>query len=245
MDLDGPIDFQRKLLLREIVWLFTWLKIEPGGSVENMSRFVANSIRFVLRPAESGLRRLLVIEAQKLKGKVALRVRKSSGAAQKRTSRIKVMCAARIPQFPLFDKPIKACVEKPPQRKPQPQPRITVLDIGMSPIEQHIWRMQQRALPKPKYKPVPPRNAPPNAARLCRRLSALHDALLDVPKQAERMARALARREMMPAEKRGEGPLRHGHPPGHRQRVKHPIDTILRDCVLLERSAAWEAFDTS
>ena len=245
MDWDSAIDFQRKLLLREIALLFSWLKIEPGGSVAEMSRFVANSILFVLRPAESGLRRLLVIEARRLGDRAVRRVRRSDDAtatAQRKQRRRKAAGprAARVPQFPLFDKSVKSRTNPMPVRTPKPAPRITVLNLGMSEMEFHIWQQQQRLnpKPKPKRKPLPPRNAPPNAARLCRRLHALSHALHTLPEQAERMARALARREALPSHERGDGPLRHGHPPGHRQRKKHAIDSILRECVALERNWA-------
>jgi hypothetical protein len=77
---------------------------------------------------------------------------------------------------------------------------------------------------------------------LLRRLGALKDALENLPRQARRLVRALARRENIPR-LRFRMPLRIGPPPGHRKRPRLEIDTVLHDCHWLARNAV--APDTS
>ena len=70
-----------------------------------------------------------------------------------------------------------------------------------------------------------------SARLLCRRLLALRDALDDLPKQALRLVRWQARQKLIPAGKPSRlSPFRPGRPPGFRQRGKHEIDAILREC---------------
>jgi hypothetical protein len=71
-----------------------------------------------------------------------------------------------------------------------------------------------------------------DATRLCRRLQALQAALRDVPAQARRLARWLARGEKLRQSGRWArvSPLRSGRPPGHRARNRHPVDEVLKDC---------------
>ena len=61
-----------------------------------------------------------------------------------------------------------------------------------------------------------------------RRLRAVHHALADIPAQAQRLARALARRGQ-----RYLRPMRPGKPPGHRARGKDEIDRVLAECHAL------------
>ncbi len=61
---------------------------------------------------------------------------------------------------------------------------------------------------------------------LVHRLTALQSALSDLPRQARRLARALARRAKSQRLK-GQSPLRPGAAPGYRRRASHEIDRIL------------------
>ena len=75
-----------------------------------------------------------------------------------------------------------------------------------------------------------------NAGHLIRRLLAITDALQDIPRQAMRLARWRA----SPIEERRPerwSPLRPGRPPGFRQRAKHEVDEILKECHWLARNA--------
>ena len=77
---------------------------------------------------------------------------------------------------------------------------------------------------------------------LLRRLAALKDALENLPRQARRLVRALARRQNIPR-LRFRMPLRMGHAPGHRKKPRLEIDSVLHDCHWLARNTV--APDTS
>jgi hypothetical protein len=77
---------------------------------------------------------------------------------------------------------------------------------------------------------------------LLRRLAALRDALENLPRQARRLVRALARRNNSPRLK-FRMPVRPGPPPGHRRKPRLEIDTVLHDCHWLARNVV--APDTS
>ena len=83
-----------------------------------------------------------------------------------------------------------------------------------------------------------------NARPLIRRLLAITDALQDIPRQALRLARWQAQPK---EERRPErwSPLRVGRPPGFRQRAKHEVDEILKECHWLARNAEPPLDDTS
>ena len=80
-------------------------------------------------------------------------------------------------------------------------------------------------------------DAPVNAVPLHNRLRALRHALADLSAQAERLARFNARRNA--ALKAGQparlSPMRPGLPPGWRERGKHEVDTVLKECHRLVR----------
>ena len=71
---------------------------------------------------------------------------------------------------------------------------------------------------------------------LLRRLAALKDALENLPRQARRLVRALARRENIP-HLRFMAPVRIGYPPGHRKKPRLEIDRVLHECHWLARNA--------
>ena len=71
---------------------------------------------------------------------------------------------------------------------------------------------------------------PIDARHLFRRLDALRHALDDLPGQAKRMARLIARRKKAPPGPGCIPPLRPGWPPGYRKRHVHLVDRVLQDC---------------
>ena len=82
-----------------------------------------------------------------------------------------------------------------------------------------------------------------DAGPLIRRLTAIKAALEDIPRQARRYARW----RDTPIEDRHpqrESALRFGRPPGFRQRAKHEVDEILKECHWLARNVEPQ-FDTS
>jgi hypothetical protein len=183
-----------------------------GGREDGLlSRRVRSAALSLLRPAESALRRLIVIAARGLvavpraRPLVATGIRPGGAAA-----------AARIPAFRLFDPPLRFARLRP--APPRGVPRIRT-----------FWGQA----PAPRPMPSPPRTrpdpaAPVDASRLRRRLAAFERALADLPAQARRLARRLARARATPPR-----PLRLGRPPGWRVRGARDVDRVLRECHAL------------
>ena len=182
----------------------------------------------ILRPAESAVRRLIVIAARGLVVKVAPSRPMPKGTIIGKGS------AGRLPAFQLYDtrKYLPELCQRRVKYAKHP-PRI--LFFGPDSQVDDLW-------PRPVAVPPPPSDGLVNSERLSRRLKALKLALDDLPRQARRMERWRARREAMKAPK-FKSPLRPGPPPGRRKRHIHPIDEVLANCHWL----AWEAMkpDTS
>ena len=182
-----------------------------AGGGEAMPRHVRTGIWRVLRPAEAAFRRLLVVV------KVVLKI--EAGAAAQRGGPVPAIVgrsqgAARIPAFALFDART-SCEPRPAWRGRKPQPNIRFFD-EVQVFEPVIVISPDDAV---------------SAAHLMRRLKALHVALGDVPKQARRLARWEAKRQAVRAETgKYIAPMRPGKPPGHRDRGRHPVDFVLKDC---------------
>ncbi len=63
MNIDLAIERHRKPLLRIVATLFAMIGLADGGRVERLSAPVYRAVLRVLRPAESGVRRLIVVAA--------------------------------------------------------------------------------------------------------------------------------------------------------------------------------------
>ena len=61
MDWTLALQHNQTILLRNVAWLFAWLKLEVGESVETMPRFQRLTVLFVLRPSEAAYRRVLLV----------------------------------------------------------------------------------------------------------------------------------------------------------------------------------------
>jgi hypothetical protein len=225
------IDYHRTALLEMVTGLFALAGFLPGGvGVSQVSMVVRSQILRVLRPAETATRRLVLYLANRVvlvepKERVALRkikkARKDVGAS-----------SPRAPVFRLYDRwkyfPELANPRKRVSRGPGP--RIWLFD-GFD----HLRN------PTP---PAKPERDPDDAVRLCRRMQALHRALSDMPAQAKRLKRGMARREKAPPGPGRCGPMRPGLPPGARQNRTHAVDELLSVCHRL----AWRddpPYDTS
>ena len=236
MDWDLAIKRNSEALQGIIEALFVLLGLDGTDTVGRIPRSVHSTVLRVLRPAESAVRRLIVIAARglvvKLKPAASRPMPKLAGAIGKGVP--------SRPSFQLFDqrKNFKAR-----RRGRRVIPRIYVFgndDVwGNHPTVASLWAARQ---PMAISAPAPPPDGLVGAARLARRLQALKLALEDLPRQAKRLARWRARREAMPSPK-FKSPLRPGPPPGRRKKPVHPIDEILTECHWL----AWEALkpDTS
>ncbi|MEQ1523138.1 MAG: hypothetical protein ABL936_17880 [Aestuariivirga sp.] len=228
MDWDLAIKRNSEALKGIIAALFVML---GDATASRIPHPLHRALLRVLRPAESAVRRLIVIAARGLVVKVA-----PSRPMPKGQKIIGKGGGSRSPSFKLFD-----------TRKDFPelrQPRIKyskhpprILFLGPDSRVDDLWPR-----PLPVAAPVSPPDGLVNAARIARRLQALKLALEDLPRQARRMARWRVRRESEKAP-RFKSPLRPGPPPGHRRKPTHEVDEVLANCHWL----AWEAMkpDTS
>ncbi len=207
------IKYQVTALMRLVASMFALAGLVPGGAVvASMSADVRRRVLRVLQPAESALRRVILVKARGLVVSFQPKRPAPKGALPKGKG-----AGDRIPAFVLFD-PRKWFRElaKPHRPLRGAGPRISGFDE------------QRFATPTP-------RSAEVNPASLCRRLQALQKALETIPAQAKRLARLQARRRAAGAPLRRIEPRRPGWPPGYRQRHSHPVDVILHDCDILAR----------
>ena len=223
----------RLALLRVVAGLFVSAGMRSDNAVvKTLPRQVRNAILLLLRPAESAARRLIDVEARDVDvpDYVAPPKRKRSGAKGKGAAR-----GPRAPQFRLID-PRKYFPElhpnrRKPRRKPKPsgatesqmQLRIGTFDGEPDFI---LWS-------EPKAVLMPEDDV--SAEKLSRRLLALKLALEDLPKQAKRYVREVAKRKAAAPGPESIPPLRMGLPPGYRRKHLHKVDEILWDCHCLVR----------
>jgi hypothetical protein len=201
MDWNRGIEINRIALTRIVGELFAMLGVVSGVTLQR-----------ILRPAESALRRLIVIAAHGLVAKsIASRpMPKGLVIDSKRTGR---------KSFQLFD-----------TRKyfgfitPQ-NPMVVMVKTHTrnphNPFDQMYW-------------PSVPKTTNP-AENLARRLTALKHALETIPQQAIRLVRWQAKR-VGSSNPKFTCPLRPGRPPGHRAKPKMEIDYILKEC----HGLAWD-----
>jgi hypothetical protein len=230
VDWDLAIKRNSEALKGIIVALFAMLGIDGTETVGRIPHRLHRAVLRVLRPAESAVRRLIVVAARGLVVKVTpsrpmpkgQKIGKGSGPSRAAFK----LCDKRI-FFPELGSPRVKYTKHPPR----------ILFFGPDSRVDDLW-----PAPPPVTAPVSPPDGLINAARLTRRLQALKAALEDLPRQARRMARWRARREAEKAPK-FKSPLRPGQPPGHRWKPTHEVDEVLTECHWL----AWEALkpDTS
>jgi hypothetical protein len=227
MDWELAIKRNSEALRGIIAALFAMLGIDGTDTVSRIPRSLHSAVLLVLRPAESALRRLIIIAARGLVVKVA------PSRPMPKGQMIGKGDGSRLPSFHLYDtrKYFPELCQRRVKYTKYP-PRIHFFGPG-SQVDD-LW---------PARPPVAARVSPPdglvNAERLSRRLQVLKLALEDLPRQARRMARWRVRRDAAKAPK-FKSPLRPGPPPGRRKRHIHPIDEVLADCHWL----AWDAMKT-
>ena len=219
--IDTVITYQRAALLRLIAGIFASLGIVGGQSVDVLPKSVYRAALFILKPAESALRRLIMVLAHRLSVTVGA-VRSVSGANRARGKR----ADDYVPPFRLFD-PRKRTGKR--GRRSGPAPSISDFDEDRPRLPESSDDAENE--------PVP-------AVHLCGRLNALQRALEDLQRQAQRLARVQARRRDPQRKTRWLEPMRAGWPPGWRVRGKHEIDEVLRDCHQLATMVLQEP-DTS
>ena len=222
--MDWPTIIERNCerLIAVLTELFVMAGFGRGGTAL-MPRNVCRALLILLRPAESAMRRLIVMAARGIIVKLRPARAFPSGTALKRD-------AERVASFCLID-PLKRFAPEDfewGKKKAQVLPRISV--PGYS---------------DPVFPPASPITddgdlISPNAIR--RRLLALRHALDNLPRQAKRLARWRARRDL---KKIGRmSPFRPGFAPGYHRTHPREIDAILTDCHHFAHEA-WYKADTS
>ena len=217
MDWARAIERNSEALKRIVEVLFAMLVGLAGTDmVAQIQRPVHSAVLRVLRPAESAMRRLIVIAARGLVVKLAPSRPMLAGPIIGKGGHAR-------PSFQLFD-PRKnfEALRQHRQTATRMLPRIHI--FGSDPRVAALW-----AAPQPAADPTPPPDGLVNAARLSRRLQALKLALEDLPRQARRLARWRVRRETAKTPK-FRSPLRPGHPPGYRRKPVHEVDEVLIEC---------------
>ena len=229
MDWDLAIKRNSEALKGIIEVLFALLGLDGTDAASRIPRSLHSAVLGVLRPAESAVRRLIVIAARGLVVKVAPSRPMPKGHIFGKGG------APRASSFQLYDTR-KYFPELSQRRVKYVKHPPRILFFGDDSRVDDLWPA------RPPVAAPPPSDGLVNAERLSRRLQILKLALEDLPRQARRMARWRVRREAMPNPK-FKSPLRPGPPPGRRKRQIHPIDEILADCHAL----AWDAMkpDTS
>jgi hypothetical protein len=223
MDWARAIERNRDALTGIVAALFAMLGLQDGGSVGRIERALHRAVLRVLRPAESAVRRLIVIAAR------GLVVKPSPARPMPKGRVIKRGGGAPRLSFQLFD----------PRKNFAPRRRY--VSERFAPRVLFYWN-EDGELVSPPRQPPPPDDGRVDAGRLCRRLLALKMALADLPRQAKRLVRARARRAKVPRLQL-QSPMRPGHPPGYRKNPVHEVDDVLFNCHLLARDA--ERLDTS
>ena len=191
--------------------LFAMLGLAGDATVSRIPRSVHSAVLRVLRPAESAMRRLIIIAAR------GLVVKPAPSRPMPKGHMIGKGGGHSRPSFQLFD-PRKNFAElrqhrRRPARNP---PRI------------HFFPYDTLSN-SPRRGSCAASDGLVNAERISRRLQILKLALEDLPRQAKRLARWRVRRENMPSPK-FRSPLRPGRPPGYRRKPVHEVDEVLIEC---------------
>jgi hypothetical protein len=221
----GAIELNSEALKGIVAALFTMLGLDGTDKVSRILPKLQRAVLRVLRPAESAVRRLIVVAAR------GLVVNSVASRQMPKGLKIGKGDGSRLP-FQLFD-PRKYFAELSQRR----------IRYCKNPPRIHVFPYDSMvAIPQPAAVPPPPPDGLASAVRLTRRLQALKLALDDLPRQAKRLARWRVRRETAKTP-RFKSPLRPGRPPGHRKTPIHEVDEVLAECHWL----AWEVekLDTS
>ena len=251
MNWDQAIESKRVPLLGIVLALLAEIGLAGEGAVDRLSRPVYRYALRQLRKAESAARRLIFAAARNIV--LEPEDLRPARPRQKPSTQSKADAAARAetkirrkrrPLFSLFDPAmrLKKLFRRRPKRK-RAEPRIHFFDYD--PRIPLFHRRPPAALtaPAPVEEDIVD-DGMVDTRKLIRRFIALTDALQDIPGQAMRLARWQAR----PKEERRPSrwsPLRSGKPPGYRERPRHEIDEILKDCDWLARNVMPPLDDTS
>jgi hypothetical protein len=222
MNWPRAIEINRDALTGIVAGLVALL-VAQGGALR-LPFPVYQLLQRILYPAESAVRRLIVIVAR------GLVVPDMPSRAMPQGLVISGKAGARV-SFQLFDQR-KAFAEPDEVATAISGPRIRMIDMP-SPRQLFMAKFA---------KSRDERCSEAETTRIRQRLALLARALEQLPLEAKRMARWLKRRASMESTA-FVFPLRPGPPPGHQQKPREDIDAVLKECHAL----AWMALkpDTS
>ncbi len=195
------------------------LPLDQGNANPNtpatftLPRALYAAILLILRPAESAIRRLIVIAARG----IIIKFRPSRPLPAFFAS-CATSTGSHTPRFQLID-PLKHFDQEAWENEINAAGSMhEVRPFDASLAHHHATLAAQ----------------PVNATLLFNRLRAMRHALNDLPKQARRLARWRARRDEFlsskaPYKPTRISPFRPGPPPGYRRKDIHPVDSILKD----------------
>ncbi len=234
MDWAGAIEINHSALSRIVAALVAMLELAGRAAADRLPLPLYRAVVRVLFPAESAVRRLIVIAARGVVVKVPVSRPKphptpkglaitAPGGAGKAEARV---------SFQLFDPRKRLAVFRPVKKS-----RFRVLSLGDSHLVP-LFHPRPSGLRLAKREVAAP-DGMVSALRLHRRLAAIKLALEDLPHQAIRMARWHIRRARI------ERPvfrlsMRQGIPPGHRKKPRHEVDLVLTEYHALARYALKE-----
>lgn len=236
-------------IVASLIAMAGWAERPPLGAA-TLPRRLRLTILRLLRPAESAVRRLIIIAARGLvvDAPPASPGKKAAAKPALAVWQGRAMPVARIAAL------VAAGVASPdaiPARPPAQRMAFLLFD----PLKRFGLPTGSRKAPAycaPRIvfldRPLPPLLSPPHdrvgAHRLALRLAAIQAALGDIPAEARRLAvaqaRATAERALDPGSRRKRRhlpPRRPGLPPGHRRQQTHEVDAILADCDAFAREA--------
>jgi hypothetical protein len=216
MDWARAIERNSEALKGIVAALFAMLELAGTGTVARLPRSVHRAVLRVLRPAESAVRRLIVIAARGLVVKLSPSRPMSTRPIGRGGGHLRF-------SFQLFD-PRKNFESLRQHRRTATRNPPRIHFFASDPRVAALWSARP-----PAADPAPPPDGLVGAERLTRRLQALKLALDDLPRQARRLARWRLRRENMQSPK-FKSPLRPGHPPGYRRKPVHEVDEVLIEC---------------
>jgi len=250
MSWDGVVERNRALLTRVVEMLFSLvIGLEEGKAITTLPRCTRNHVNRILRPAESALRRLIMIAARSIKApplppcggeskSLGLATAKPLAFAREGAGMPTTGPGLTMMNLGLANYPSRLDPKPEPARQTAPRdPVFPLLDplkhFDFGPRRRYsnsfpriTWMDGRDPTPIPELKPIEPGD-PVDATRLCRRLIALKNALENLDREARRLARWKARRAAGRA--RRLSPMRPGYPPGRRKRPRYEIDEILKD----------------
>lgn len=239
MNWDQAIERNQARLLVIVTGLIAELGLAGDEAVERLSKPVYQYALRQLRKAESAVRRLIYVAARNIvlepeEARPAKPRQKPSGKPKAEGE--EKLRRKRHPVFNLFDRMRRFGRRLKKNKVRRTEPNVYSL-------EAFLRRPHASAAAAPLEQDAVD-DGMVDTRKLIRRCIALTEALADIPGQARRLARWQARPK---EDRRPErwSPLRSGKPPGYRERPKHEIDEILKDCDWLARNVMPALDDTS